>query len=113
MSAITTHVLDLSRGCPAADLAVRLLFRGADGWIEIGAGTTDGDGRADSLLVEQHEVRAGEYRLVFATGDYFAAREVATFYPQVEVTFCVGAAREHYHVPLLLSPHGYSTYRGS
>ena len=113
MSAVTTHILDVSTGSPAQGVDVRLYASGEDGWAEIGDGTTDDDGRVSDLLPEHHDLVAGEYRLVFETGDYFAARDIDTFYPHVEVTFQVGAAREHFHVPLLLSPFGYSTYRGS
>jgi 5-hydroxyisourate hydrolase len=113
MSAITTRVLDVAAGKPATDMTVRLLHHNADAWGQIGNGSTDADGRVADLLVDQHELLAGRYRLVFETGDYFGSRDIDTFYPQVEVTFKVGAAREQYHVPLLLSPHGYSTHRGS
>lgn len=113
MSAVTTHVLDLTSGNPAADIEVQLYFAAEDGWEEIGDGTTDTDGRVSDLLPEHHDLAEGDYRLVFETGDYFDGRDVDTFYPRIEVTFRVGAAREHFHVPLLLSPYGYSTYRGS
>lgn len=113
MSAITTHVLDISRGRPAAGVAVRLLRHDGEGWMEIGAGATDPDGRVGDLLAEDHELEGGRYRLEFATGAYFEARQQEAFYPQVQVTFRVDATDEHYHVPVLLSPFGYSTYRGS
>lgn len=111
MSAITTHVLDTSRGRPAAGLPV-VLERAVDsGWQTIGGGTTDADGRANDLLSSApHE---GSYRLIFDTGAYFSALGDAGFYPEVSVTFTVSPGEEHYHVPLLLSPFGYSTYRGS
>jgi len=113
MSAVTTHILDLSSGSPAANVDVRLYVEVEGEWQEIGAGSTDDDGRVSDLLPEHHDLIAGRYRLAFETGDYFAARDIETFYPRIEVTFEVGAAREHFHVPLLLSPFGYSTYRGS
>jgi 5-hydroxyisourate hydrolase len=113
MSVITTHILDIAHGAPAANVTVTLWHRDADEWVEIGGGITDDDGRIDGLLVEQHDFVPGTYRLIFETGDYFAGQDIDTFYPRVTVTFTVGEAREHYHVPLLLSPHGYSTYRGS
>ena len=86
--------------------------RGSDGtWIDIARGTTDSDGRTGELV--NGPLVAGTYRLTFETGEYFERRSVATFYPRVEITFSVADPGEHYHVPLLLSPHGYSTYRGS
>lgn len=106
MTGLTTHVLDAARGRPAVDIAVRL--EGADGGVRA-TGCTDGDGRA---ILASEPLPQGCYRLVFGTGQYFAAREQDTFYPEVVVTFTVIAA-QHYHVPLLLSPYAYSTYRGS
>jgi 5-hydroxyisourate hydrolase len=113
MSAITTHILDLARGRPAEGVAVTLEAREGGGWRAVGAGVTDDDGRLKTLLPAGQKLEAGDYRLTFATGPYFAARETPSFYPEVTVVFTVEAAREHYHVPLLLSPYGYSTYRGS
>jgi 5-hydroxyisourate hydrolase len=111
MSAITTHVLDLSRGCPAAGVPVTLEVETAGGWQAIGQGTTNADGRIADLLSGEL-IEAGVYRLTFATGKYFAARNSQTFYPEVTVVFSI-ETNQHYHVPLLLSPFGYSTYRGS
>ncbi|HYT29509.1 MAG TPA: hydroxyisourate hydrolase [Actinomycetota bacterium] len=113
MSAITTHVLDISAGRPAAGLAVVLEFLGEEGWTRLGAGATDGDGRVASLLPDGQPVEAGTYRLTFDTGGYFAARGVTGLYPEVVVAFDVADPGDHHHVPLLLSPFGYSTYRGS
>jgi 5-hydroxyisourate hydrolase len=111
VSGITTHVLDTSRGCPAAGVPV-MLERAADSaWQPVGRGTTDADGRAGGLLSSPPD--AGRYRLTFDTGAYFRAVGLADFYPEVTVTFVVERGEEHYHVPLLLSPFGYSTYRGS
>jgi 5-hydroxyisourate hydrolase len=113
MSAITTHVLDISRGRPAAGVPIVLELRsGADAWQERGRGATDADGRLPDLLVGPLE--AGVYRLTFDTGAYFTAQGVeAFFYPLVTVVFEVRNSGQHHHVPLLLSPYGYSTYRGS
>jgi 5-hydroxyisourate hydrolase len=112
-SPITTHILDISRGAPAAGVAVRLECQTANGeWEQVGTGITNDDGRVSQLLTAA-ELIPGSYRLVFATGDYFRRLSLATFYPQVVVEFSVSSATEHYHVPLLLSPFGYSTYRGS
>ena len=103
MATLSTHVLDTSRGRPAARIAVTLETR--DG-ATLATGGTDDDGRVGSL---GGDLAAGDYRLRFDTGGYLGP---TGFYPEVTVTFTVGDD-EHYHVPLLLSPYGYSTYRGS
>lgn len=113
MSAITTHILDLARGCPAGGVAVTLEHRSAQGWQVLGRGMTDADGRLRSLLPAEFGLEIGAYRLTFRTLDYFAAMGVESFYPEIMILFLVGDAAAHYHVPLLLSPFGYSTYRGS
>lgn len=107
MSLITTHILDNAAGAPAAGVVVILTDRQGQ---QLGSGTTDEDGRIGSLGPEALE--AGTYRLEFQTGPYFAARGVETFFPEVHIAFAVGQD-PHYHVPLLLSPYAYSTYRGS
>jgi 5-hydroxyisourate hydrolase len=117
VSAITTHVLDTSIGRPAVGVSV-VLERGKtpNGWQVIGSGRTDSDGRVRTLMDEATPVGPGTYRLVFDTRGYFDARGVSTFYPTVIVTFDVSASADgpsHYHVPLLMSPFGYATYRGS
>jgi 5-hydroxyisourate hydrolase len=113
MSQITTHVLDTSLGKPAANVPVLLERQIADGqWKKLGAGVTDGDGRLKNLL-GANALEVGIYRLTFDTSAYFTVREVQAFYPQVIVNCEVKNLQEHYHVPLLLSPYGYSTYRGS
>ncbi|HZH90582.1 MAG TPA: hydroxyisourate hydrolase [Pyrinomonadaceae bacterium] len=113
MSAITTHVLDTSSGRPAGGVAVTLEVRAEAGWQILGRGRTDADGRLKSLLPADFDLKAGAYRLTFGTSDYFAARNVESFYPEVTISFVVTDAAAHYHVPLLVSPFGYSTYRGS
>jgi 5-hydroxyisourate hydrolase len=114
MSAITTHVLDVAHGRPAAGVAVKLERRDASGgFIEVGHGTTDTDGRLKSLLGPGSGIVAGTWRLTFATGAYFEAAGTPSFHPSVTVTFEVGDPSQHYHVPLLVSPFGYTTYRGS
>ncbi len=114
MSTITTHVLDTSRGQPASGVAVILEIRDEEnGWQAIAKGTTDGDGRLRHLLPPGQTLLEATYRLIFATRDYFAAQNAETFYTEVVITFSVRDAAEHYHVPLLLSPFGYTTYRGS
>jgi 5-hydroxyisourate hydrolase len=113
MSAITTHILDVSLGSPAPNVPVILERETHEGWRVEGRGLTDDDGRLKFTLGEDELFEAGHYRLTFDTGDYFAGREIEAFYPQVTVAFTVRDAAQHYHVPLLLSPFGYSTYRGS
>ena len=113
MSAITTHILDTAHGRPAANVVVTLELQSDQGWQVLGKGVTDADGRLRDLLPDDFAFAAGVYRLTFNTGAYFAARNVESFYPQVVISFIVHDAAEHYHVPLLLSPFGYSTYRGS
>lgn len=112
MSAITTHVLDLSGGRPAEGVAVRLERREGGGWVPVGERRTDADGRVRDFLVPG-ALTAGQWRLTFATGEWYAAREVRTFLPEATITFEVFDAAQHHHVPLLLSPFGFSTYRGS
>lgn len=112
MSGITTHVLDTAAGRPAGGIAITLERMGNDGsWTPVGSGATDSDGRLRTLL--QAPPGTATYRLTFETEPYFAARDTTTFYPRVVIAFHTMAAEEHYHVPLLLSPFGYSTYRGS
>jgi 5-hydroxyisourate hydrolase len=114
MSAITTHVLDTSRGRPAAGVPVTLEARDPGGaWAELGRGFTDADGRLKDLLPPGHKLSKGAYRLTFDTAVYFAAQGARGFYNEVSVSFVVAEAGAHYHVPLLLSPYGYTTYRGS
>ena len=114
MSTISTHVLDTSLGRPAAGVGVKLERVNADGGVTIaGFGTTDDDGRLRDLLPAGQLLVRGDYRLRFDTGAYFAASGRETFYPSVSVEFRVTESTGHYHVPLLVSPFGYSTYRGS
>jgi 5-hydroxyisourate hydrolase len=113
MSPITTHVLDTAAGRPARGLRVRLEARGPSGrFKKLAQGATDANGRITDLLAGRHLAR-GIYRLVFATGDYFRSARTVSFYPEVSVVFEIRKPAEHHHVPLLLSPFGYSTYRGS
>ena len=115
-SPITTHVLDVSRGRPAVGIPVTLEvleLRGNEGaWQEVGSGETNSDGRVLNLLPPD-QLQVGSYRLTFATLEYFAQQPIDAYYPQVTIEFRVENPTEHYHVPLLLSPFGYSTYRGS
>lgn len=113
MSAITTHILDVSSGFPARGVPVTLEKQIEANWETVGRGVTDDDGRLRDLLESGAVLQAGNYRLNFDTGDYFARQRIEGFYPQVTVAFTVRNTAQHYHVPLLLSPFGYSTYRGS
>jgi 5-hydroxyisourate hydrolase len=113
MSRMTTHVLDLALGRPAAGLAVTLERSGDGGLTMLARGVTDADGRVHSLMPDGASLEPGRYRLSFDTGAYFRAQGLVGFYPEVTVDFEVLDAGEHYHIPLLLSPWGYSTYRGS
>ena len=114
MSAITTHVLDTSRGRPASGVPVRLEIQTETGdWQTLGGGATDADGRCKNLLPSGVALAAATYRLTFETAIYFDAHGATGFYPQVSVVFVVRDATQHHHVPLLLNPFGYSTYRGS
>jgi 5-hydroxyisourate hydrolase len=112
MSPITSHVLDTALGRPARDLDIRLdVLDDQGGWRPLGRAVTDQQGRVAGLGPVALEART--YRITFETGPYFAAAGRPVFYPRVEVVFTVDAPAEHYHIPLLLSPFGYSTYRGS
>lgn len=110
---ITTHILDTSLGRPASGVLVTLEVHAGESWREVGRGATDADGRLRTLVPAGEAVVAGRYRITFDTGGYFERSGVAAFYPEVSVTFVVGDAGQHYHVPLLLNPFGFSTYRGS
>ena len=107
MSTLSTHVLDTAIGKPAAGIRVVLLRNDT----VLGEGVTDKDGRVKDLLAPSASLAPGEYRLRFETGVYFGKRD--TFYKDISIDFVIRAVDEHYHVPLLLSPFGYSTYRGS
>ena len=105
-SPITTHILDTSKGTPAQGVAVELLFRNGETWESLANAKTDNDGRLLDWF--SGDLKKGQYRLRFETGSYQKG-----FYPQVQIDFEVQNTKEHYHVPLLLNPFGYSTYRGS
>ncbi len=114
MSAITTHILDTAAGRPADGVVVVLERLGDNAaWTELGRGSTNADGRLVSLLTDTAILTAGVYRLRFLTDPYFTSRRVRSFYPEIAVQFHVDDPAAHYHVPLLLSPFGYTTYRGS
>ena len=112
MSGISTHVLDTSLGRPAANVPVVLDRADGQHWLTCASCVTDADGRCPQLLAVD-KVHSGRFRLTFATAAYFAALHQPTLYPEVSITFNVAADRSSYHIPLLLNPFGYTTYRGS
>jgi 5-hydroxyisourate hydrolase len=114
MSTISTHILDTSRGRPAAGVRISLeILNAGEGWSRLSEGLTDDDGRVKAFVLSEPQLRAGTYRLVFSVDQYFQVSNQPSFYPEVTVSFLIEGGAEHYHVPLLISPFGYSTYRGS
>jgi 5-hydroxyisourate hydrolase len=111
-SPITSHVLDTARGCPAADVEARLEVEQDGQWRILAEDRTDSDGRIRDWLPPGYHLAPGTYRITFATGPYFRSQGIHGFYPEIPVLFEI-QDQAHYHVPLLLSPYGYSTYRGS
>ncbi len=112
-ASLSTHVLNTTSGKPAVGLAVALQCQKGKEWEELGRGLTDRQGRTTGLCPTGKSLVPGTYRLVFETGEYFKGLGSKTFFPRVELIFEIDKSDEHYHVPLLLSPFGYSTYRGS
>ncbi len=112
MSGISTHILDLARGLPAAGVIVQLFREPDSASHAIAEGLTDENGRIHELL-SGNRLSAGSYRLRFSTGAYFQAQGVAALHPFVEIVIEVRSSGEHHHIPLLVTPHSYSTYRGS
>jgi len=110
---ITSHVLDTSLGRPAQGVVITLFVLSGSEWSVLGKATTNSDGRAPELLPVDYKLQQGVYKCTFDTGAYFQASGQKGFYPEVPVIFEIAATTEHYHIPLLLSPYGYSTYRGS
>ena len=112
MSQVTTHILDTTIGKPAAGITIVLYSGENDAWTEIARGKTNNDGRITDLLKKEDLLQIGIYKLRFETKDYFDKNGIPTFYPYVEIIFDI-QSNDHYHIPLLLNPFGYSTYRGS
>ncbi len=112
MKSVSTHVLDIHRGRPAEGVPVTLERKDQDRWERLVQAKTDADGRVKELVPEGQLI-TGTYRITFDTGAYFAAQAIEGFYPEASIVFVIRDAAAHYHVPLLLSAHGYSTYRGS
>ena len=113
MATITTHILDTARGMPARGVRITLQRSTAEhAWADIAMGSTNADGRVPDLLSKDTQLAEGMYRIRFDVSAYFSEHKTKSFYPYIEVVFEL-SADGHYHVPLLLSPWGYSTYRGS
>ena len=112
MSGISTHILDTSKGRPAPGVAVVLERMHGQGWETIAQGQTDQDGRCRPPL-DAEQVQAGKHRLTFAVAPYFAAQKLETLYPEIAVIFSVAEGERNFHLPLLLTPHSYTTYRGT
>ena len=110
---LSVHVLDLQSGQPTAGIEVTLEQRQGAQWRELAAGVTNAQGRIAALYPEGKPLASAEYRIVFKTGEHYARRGQATFFPRIPVEFTVDAKAQHTHIPLLLSPFGYSTYRGN
>ena len=114
MSTISTHILDTSRGQPAAGVAVKLeALNAGGGWSQLAQARTDEDGRVKAFALSEPQLAAGTYRLAFAIVEYYEALNQQSFYIEVVINFRIESGTEHYHVPLLISPFAYSTYRGS
>jgi 5-hydroxyisourate hydrolase len=114
MSPITIHVLDTTIGKPGRGITVAIeAGKGVDTWVELARGVTDGDGRIRQFTPELRSLKPGVYRVRFLTAAYFKALGVDGFYPEINVIVQIDDPEQHYHIPLLLSPFGYTTYRGS
>ena len=113
MSQITTHILDIARGAPARGVAITLSQLVDGNWQQVGTGKTNDDGRIPNLCQAGEVLPAGTYQMHFDTAGYFTAMGDPVFYPWADVVFNIGGDGQHYHIPLLLSPFGHSTYRGS
>ncbi len=109
---LSTHILDTSLGRPAANVSLTLSKLAGDTWQQLGHGLTDTDGRCKTLLGD-HALEAATYKLHFATASYYSAQHLTGLYPFVEIVFTVTDPAAHYHIPLLLTANGYTTYRGS
>jgi 5-hydroxyisourate hydrolase len=109
---LSTHILDTAIGRPAADVPLRLSILHDKVWQPLGTGTTDADGRCKTLLGE-HTLEAATYKIRFDTASYYGAQNLTGLYPYVEIAFTIADPAQHYHIPLLLTANGYTTYRGS
>lgn len=113
MSQITTHILDTTRGMPAQNVPISLYAQKGNVWEKLAGGLTNADGRIQGLLADDVKLSAGIYRMHFETSAYYEMNQEKGFYPYVDIVFELDSAGAHYHIPLLLTAFGYSTYRGS
>ena len=109
---LSTHILDTALGLPAANVPLVLYKLAAGQWHELGHGETDRDGRCNTLLGDA-PLEPVIYKLHFAISEYYTAKQITGLYPFIEITFSVAHPSQHYHIPLLLTANGYTTYRGS
>lgn len=110
---LSVHVLNLQDGLPSPEVAVLLEQQKGEGWLALSEGVTNEQGRITALYPEGKALEKGIYRVTFKTGEWFKVRGISTFFPEVPVIFEVDGTLQHYHIPLLLSPYGFSTYRGN
>ena len=110
---LSVHVLNLENGLPSANVKVVLEAQQNDKWTEINSGSTDEQGRISELYPKDTPLQKGVYKVTFKTGDWFRQKNERSFFPEVPVVFVIDGSLEHYHIPLLISPYGYSTYRGN
>lgn len=110
---LSVHVLNLQTGVPTSGVTVELEQQQQQGWVKLASGVTDKNGRIAALYPEGKSMAEGDYKVVFKTGDYYKQHSQPTFFPEIPVIFHVEKSSEHYHIPLLLSQYGYSTYRGN
>jgi len=113
MTQITSHILDTSRGLPAQGVFITLAQQQDENWVTLGSAKTNDDGRVSDFIGNDKVLAAGVYKLTFSLSDYYERLNTDSFYPYADVIFKVTGDGQHYHVPLLLNPFGYSTYRGS
>jgi len=110
---ISVHVLNLQTGIPTPGVAVELDQNLNGSWVKLATGVTDANGRISALYPAGKQAQQGTYKVVFKTGDYYASVKQKSFFPEIPVIFTLDNSSQHYHIPLLLSPYGYSTYRGN
>lgn len=110
---MSVHVLNIENGLPSPDVNVTLEQKQDDGWEELNAAVTGENGRINALYPEDMALENGTYRVTFDTGEWFENHDTETFFPEIPVVFAINGELDHYHIPLLLSPYGYSTYRGN
>ena len=110
---LSVHVLNLENGLPSSNVNVTLEAQQGDKWVQINQGTTDENGRITALYPNDNKLDKGIYRVTFKTGDWFQKHQQRSFFPEVPVVFVIDGTVDHYHIPLLISPYGYSTYRGN